>query len=154
MPAVEVALAERVMVLVTVAPAVGKRRTAEMPVVLIVKDTGTYWGEPVAPEAEIVAVALSVPIERPVGFTTNAREVVAPPFAELDAGEKVSHDCVELADQLRTVEVPAVFAMTTDCDEVAVLPWTAEKVRVEVGTESVAGFATVREMGEEEAVFP
>ena len=68
----------------------------------------------------------------------NARDVLAPPASELDAGENVSHAWVLVADQLRLVPAPPAFFTTTDCEEVAVLPWAAEKLRVEVGTERTA----------------
>jgi uncharacterized UPF0146 family protein len=58
MPAVEVALAMRVTVLVTVAPLLGDVIEVEMPVALITNDMGSDCGEPLAPGAEIVAVAL------------------------------------------------------------------------------------------------
>jgi hypothetical protein len=44
------------------------------------------------------------------------------------------------ADQLRVVLAIPVFFTTTDCEEVAVLPWAAEKLSVEVATERNAWF--------------
>src|ERR1022692_1210931 len=68
----------------------------------------------------------------------NATLVLAPPARELDAGLKVSHGCVLDADQLRVALVVPPLVIMTDCDEVDVLPCTAEKVRAEVGTERTA----------------
>jgi hypothetical protein len=90
-PTVEVGLAARVTVLVTVAPFAGEVTETETPVALIVKDTGRLWGEPVAPDAEIVAVALYVPRASVAGFTMKETVVLAPPARELDAGLNVSH---------------------------------------------------------------
>jgi hypothetical protein len=49
---------------------------------------------------------------------------------------------VLVADQLRVVKAVPLFLTTTDCEEVAVLPCAAEKLRVEVGTERTARFWT------------
>ena len=68
----------------------------------------------------------------------NATLVLTPPASELDAGLNVSHDWVDDADQLSNVLVVPSFATTTDCEEGTVLPCTAEKSRVEVGTERMA----------------
>jgi hypothetical protein len=80
-----------------------------------------------------------VPIERPVGFAIKDTDVLAFDARELDAGEKVSHDWVELADQASVLDAGPVFVTTTGCDEVAVEPCAAEKAsEVEVVTERVA----------------
>jgi hypothetical protein len=85
---------------------------------------------------------------------TKEIDVLALPARELDAGLKVSQDSLLDADQLRVVNAVPLFVTMTDCEEVAVLPCTAEKLRVEVGIERTAGFATVRDMGDEEALLP
>jgi hypothetical protein len=84
-----------------------------------------------------------VPRARVAGFTIKATLVVAPPEREPDAELKVSHVWVLEADQLRVVLVAPPFCTMTDCDEVAVLPCAAKKLRVEVATERTAWFATV-----------
>jgi hypothetical protein len=58
MPTVEVAVADTVMVLVTVSFAVGDMREAERPVVLMERNTGNACGELEALGSTIVAVAL------------------------------------------------------------------------------------------------
>jgi hypothetical protein len=58
MPTVEVAVADTEMVPVAIVPPVGESSVVPMPVVLIVKDTGMYWGELEALGSAIVAVAL------------------------------------------------------------------------------------------------
>lgn len=73
----------------------------------------------------------------------NATLVLAPPAREPDAGLNVSHDWVLDADQLRVVLVAPMFCTRSDCDDVAVLPFGAEKLSVEVGTESTACDAVV-----------
>ena len=84
----------------------------------------------------------------------NATLVLAPPARELYALLKVSQDWVLDADQSRVLGVPAVFAITTGWDEVAVLPWAAVKLsEVEVVTERIAGFETVTVIEVEVAVL-
>ena len=74
----------------------------------------------------------------------KATLVLAPPASEPDAGLNVSHGCVLDADQLRAVLVAPVFCTARDCDEVAALPWAAEKLNVvEVVTERTAWIVTV-----------
>jgi hypothetical protein len=58
MPTVEVAVAKRETVPVAIAPLLGESNVVPMPVVLTVKVTGIVCGEPMAPDAVIVAVAL------------------------------------------------------------------------------------------------
>jgi hypothetical protein len=58
MPTVEVAVAETEMVPVATVAFVGESNVVPMPVVLTVRVTGIVCGEPVAPDAVIVAVAL------------------------------------------------------------------------------------------------
>ena len=65
--------------------------------------------------------------------------VLAPPASELAAGVKVSHAWVEVTDQLSVLEATPGFAITTDWEMGAVLPWAAVKLRdVEVVTERKA----------------
>jgi hypothetical protein len=91
---------------------------------------------------------------RAAGFTMKATLVLAPPASEPDAGLNVSHGCVLDADQLRAVLVAPVFCTARDCDEVAALPWAAEKLNVvEVVTERTAWFATVTAIEVEVAVL-
>ena len=126
-----------------IVPSTGEVMVADTPVLLIVSVTGIVCGELEAAGSEIVAVALYVPRASVAGFTINETLVVALPAREPDVGENVSHVWVLDADQLRVVLVAPAFVMTTDCVEVAVLPCTAEKLRVEVGTERTAWFDTV-----------
>ena len=153
MPAVEVGFAVTEMVLVTVAPFVGEVMETETPVLLIVRVTGIVCGELEAAGSLIVAVAFQVPRARVAGFMMKETVVLAPPVIELEDLLNISQGCVLDADQLRVVKAVPLFVMTMDCDEVAVLPCAAEKVRVEVGTERTAWFATVTVMGEELAVL-
>lgn len=121
-----------------VVPSTGAVIVADAPVLLIVSVTGIVCGELEALGSLIVAVALYVPRARVAGFTINETLVVALPESDPDVRENVSHVWVLDADQLRVVLVAPAFLTTTDCDEVAVLPCTAEKLRVEVGTERTA----------------
>ena len=95
-----------------------------------------------------------MPRARPEGFATKETDVLAPPEREPDAGLKLSHAWVELADQLRVLEATPVFAMTTDWEIGAVLPWAAVKLSdVEVVTERNAWFCTVTMTGDEVATL-
>ena len=141
MPAVEVGFAVTEMVLVTVAPFAGDVMETEMPVLLIVSVTGIVCGELEAFGSDMVATVLVAPTGMPAGFTMKETLVLAAPATELDAGLKVSHAWDELADQLSVLLAGPVFVMTTGCDEVAALPYEAEKLSgVEVVTERVAWF--------------
>jgi hypothetical protein len=153
MPTVEVALAMTGTVFETVARFAGAVMVADTPVLLIVSVTGIVCGELEAAGSLIVAVALYVPRAKVAGFTMKEMLVVALPAREPDVRENVSHVWVLDADQLRVVLVAPAFFTTTDCVEVAVLPCTAEKLRVEVGTERTAWFATVTVIEVEVAVL-
>ena len=149
----EVAVAVIGTVLEMVARFAGAVMVAETPVPLMVSETGIVCGELEADGSEIVAVALYVPRANVAGFTMKETVVLAPPARELEAGLNVSHVWVLVADQLRVVPAPAVFFTTTVCVEVAVLPWAAEKLSVEVGTERTAWFDTVTVIEVEVAVL-
>jgi hypothetical protein len=113
MPTVEVGTAVTGTVLVTMAPFKGDVIATDTPVALITRVTGIFCGEPVAPAAVMVAVALWVPAVCPVGFTMKETEVEAFDPSDPDAGAKVSHACVELADQERVLFWGPVFLMIT-----------------------------------------
>jgi hypothetical protein len=85
----------------------------------------------------------------------NATLVLAPPARGPDEGLNVSHVCVLDADQLRVVPTTPEFVMTTGCEEVAVLPCAAVKLKdVEVVTERIGTFATVTLIDVDVAVLP
>ena len=73
---------------------------------------------------------------RVAGFTTKRTFVLEPPASELEAGVKVSHDWVLDADQFKVELATPLFSTVSDCDEVAVLPCKAVKLKeVEVAIE-------------------
>jgi hypothetical protein len=109
-------------------------------VALIVSVTGRVCGELDALGSDMVAVVLVAPRARPVGFTMKLTVVLAPPASELEAGLKVSQGWVLVADQLSVLLAGPAFVTTTGRDDVAVLPYDAEKLSVEVGTERIAWF--------------
>lgn len=154
MPAVDVGFAVTVTVDETVAPFVGVVSETETPVEDIVSVTGTVFGDPEAFGSDIVAVALWVPRDCPVGFTMKRNEVEAFDPSELEAGAKVSQDWVEVADQVSVEDAGPEFWTATPWEEVAVAPWDAVKEsEVEVVTERMAGFTTFTTIEAEEVLF-
>jgi len=102
--------------------------------------TGMVWGDPDAPDAVIVMVALLVPITSPAVFTDTVTELGAVP----EAGESVSQEALLVAVQER---VPAPeFVIDSDWEAGFPCPWNAENERL-VGLTASVGGASVNVTG-------